>query len=135
MKRMVIFGGLATPAFVFLGGGVALILTEDKASWKVLNIMFTLALLVWCLYSLKRAENKKVWLWVGWGSFWFLGAFVEFWWPALGVGVSIWWYYKNVSNTKTITTLFFSLFFLLAVNQGNAYFFIVIPLIYLASKL
>jgi len=134
IKRMIVFGVLTTPAFVLLGGDIALVVEENKVLWRILNVLFTLALLTWCLYAFKRAENEKIWLWVGWASFWLLGVFVEFWWGALGLGVSIWWYYKNIGILQIVPILFFSLFFLLAINQGNAYFLVAFPVIFFVSK-
>ncbi len=131
---MILFGVLASPAFIFLGGDIAIIVEGNTVIWRSLNVLFTLALLTWCLYSLERGENENIWLWVGWSSFWIVGAFVEFWWGALGLGVSVWWYYKNISFTKIIPALFFSLFFLLAINEGSAYFLVAFLLIYLISK-
>lgn len=86
IKRMILFGVLASPAFIFLGGDIAIIVEGNTVIWRSLNVLFTLALLTWCLYSLERGENENIWLWVGWSSFWIVGAFVEFWWGALGLG-------------------------------------------------
>ncbi|WP_198266658.1 TraX family protein [sulfur-oxidizing endosymbiont of Gigantopelta aegis] len=134
MKRMVIFGLLATPAFVGLGGDLALV-KDGQELWWILNILFTLALLTWCLYCFDRGQTDNYWNWVGWGSFLFGGAFVEFWWGALGLGIAVWLYYKNLDSGVTWSLLGFSLFFLLVVNIGNWWFLMAFPLIYLASKI
>lgn len=134
IKRMLLFGILASPAFILLGGHVALV-SEEKEIWWILNILFSMALLTWCLYSLEKGDNDIKWLWIGWLSFWVGGLFIEFWWSGLGLGVAIWWYFKNKSYSRIILALFFSLLFLLAVNQGNSSFLIAFILILLASKL
>ena len=89
----------------------------------------------WCLFSLEKGEKNKKWLWIGWLSFWIGGLFIEFWWSGLGLGIAVWWYYKNESYSRIFPVLFFSLLILLAVNQGNSSFLIAFLLIFVASKL
>jgi len=134
IKRMLFFGLLATPAFIFIGGDIAIVMGDSLPDWKVLNILFTLALLTGCLLAFEKGQNKKVWLWLGWLSFALLGAFVEYFWGALGLGVTVWWYYKNSSETKTRLVFLLSILFLFILNQANVSFLIAFPLIYIASK-
>lgn len=130
IKRMILFGVLASPAFIFLGGDIAIIVEGNTVIWRSLNVLFTLALLTWCLYSLERGENENIWLW-GWMVFFLDSRCVC---RVLVGGFRPWWYYKNISFTKIIPALFFSLFFLLAINEGSAYFLVAFLLIYLISK-
>jgi hypothetical protein len=85
MKRLALFGVLAMPAFVVMGGiGAAL---------RPLNIMFALLALTATLNLIDRrtigsyAATAAVFL-VG-------GANVEYWWPALAFGIAVWWYCKR----------------------------------------
>ena len=133
IKRMFIFGAIATPAFIGLDGDVAL-LNEGVEVWWVLNVLFTLALLTWCLYCFDLGEKNNIWMWVGWVSFLVCGIFVEYLWGALALGISVWFYYKNRSNGLIWVLLGFSVLFLFAINIGNWWFLLAFPLIYLTSK-
>jgi len=133
IRRMILFGILASPAFMLLDAHVVLVY-EEKELWWGLNILFTMALLTWCLFSFEKGEKAPRWLWVGWLSFWIGGLFIEFWWAGLGLGIAIWRYYKSESYSRIIPVLIFSLLFLLVVNQGNSSFLIAFILIFLVSK-
>ena len=132
ITRMLIAGVVATPVFVGLDGNLALKDGEQEWRW-VGNILFTLALLTFCLYCFERAKSKNYWYWVGWVCFWVLGTFVEYWWAALGLGVAVWLYYKEGSSSPVL--LVFSLFLLLVINQGNWWFMLAFPVIYGVSKM
>lgn len=87
MLRLMIFGMLATPAFIALGGLVN--------GWWPLNILFTLFVLAATLRlieigSLKGYLAACLVFAVG-------GAFVEFWWPSVALGVAIWSYRRQPS--------------------------------------
>lgn len=85
MKRLALFGVLAMPAFVVMGG--------ISAALRPLNIMFALLALTATLNLIDRrtvgsyAAAAAVFL-VG-------GAAVEYWWPALAFGIAVWWYRKQ----------------------------------------
>ena len=85
MKRLALFGVLSLPAFVILGSVHAALLP--------LNIMFTLLVLTAALNLVERgtvggyAAAAAVFL-VG-------GSNVEYWWPAIALGVAVWWYCKR----------------------------------------
>ncbi len=85
MKRLALFGVLAVPAFVVMGG--------ISAALRPLNIMFALLALTATLNLIDRrtvgsyAAAAAVFL-VG-------GAAVEYWWPALAFGIAVWWYRKQ----------------------------------------
>jgi len=134
IKRMFIFGALATPAFIGLGGDVAL-LNNGIESWWVLNVLFTLALLTWCLYCFDMGAKNKAWMWVGWLSFFTGGLFVEYFWGALALGISVWFYYKNRGNGFILVLLGFSMVFLYTINMGYWWFLLAFPVVYLTSKL
>ena len=95
MKRLALFGLLATPAFVALGGLMA--------GWWPLNIMFTLLVttVVAYLLDLRTASSYTVAAIV----FLVAGSSVEFWWPALVFGLAVWWYCKQPSWMSVVLAL------------------------------
>jgi hypothetical protein len=85
MKRLALFGVLATPAFIALGGLLA--------GWWPLNIMFALLAITAMLYLVER---RTVGGYVAAAAvFLVAGSSVEFWWPALAFGIAVWWYCKR----------------------------------------
>lgn len=84
MTRLVVFGALASPAFLALGGLVN--------GWWPLNILFTLLVLTATL-RLLEAGTLKGYLAASL-AFGIGGSLVEFWWPAVAFGVAIWSYTK-----------------------------------------
>jgi hypothetical protein len=92
MIRLAIFGALASPAFMALGGLVD--------SWWPLNILFTLFVLTATLYLLELG-NLKGYLSAGL-VFVLGGSMVEFWWPAVAFGIAIWSYTKQPSGPALI---------------------------------
>lgn len=87
--RLLVVGGVTMPAFVALGGLVA--------GWWPLNIMFTMAAIAGMLHLVDRdsvagrAGAADVFL--------AAGAMVEFWWPALALGLAVWLYSRRPSWT------------------------------------
>lgn len=85
MLRLAIFGALATPPFIGLGGLIS--------GWWPLNIMFALLVMTAILYLLDRRTI--------WGKiiaiivFIIGGSSVEFWWPAVLLGIAVWSYCKQ----------------------------------------
>ncbi len=76
MKRLVVFGLLSTPAFVYLVG------------WWPLNILFTLFTATLIVYLWERGGATRRLL--ACAVFVFGGALVEFWWPALLCCLGAW---------------------------------------------
>ena len=76
MKRLAIFGALATPAFAWLVG------------WWPLNILYTLFIATLLVYLLERG-GKGLWP-LAVVAFVIGGALVEFWWPALLCCLGAW---------------------------------------------
>ena len=76
MKRLAIFGALATPAFAWLVG------------WWPLNILFTLFVATLVVYLLEGGGMGYRLLAVA--AFVIGGALVEFWWPALLCCLGAW---------------------------------------------
>lgn len=92
MIRLAVFGALASPAFLALGG-----LTYN---WWPLNILFTLFVLTATL-RLVEIGSLKGYLAAGM-VFAIGGSLVEFWWPALAFGIAIWIYTKQPSVAALI---------------------------------
>ena len=116
-QRLFIFAVIATPAYIFLGGVI-----DD---WWPLNILFTLLAITIICYLIDKGEgiNKLYALFI----FFAAGAVVEFWWPAIAMGVSIWLFYRIEQKRYLICAVFFcaSLAF---INQ-NFYALLAIPII------
>lgn len=87
MIRLAVFGALASPAFLALGGLVN--------GWWPLNILFTLFTLT-AIIRFIEIGSLKGYLAAGL-TFAIGGSLVEFWWPALAFGVAIWNYSKQPS--------------------------------------
>lgn len=120
MKRLALFGILASPAFVALGGLVG--------GWWPLNIMFTLLTITAVLYLADRGDYL--------GSavlFFFAGSSVEFWWPGLTVGVAAWWYCRR-PDWMPLACGLVGLASLGWVN-GNQWALAALPLLLLAARL
>lgn len=121
MKRLALFGVLAMPAFVIMGGiGAAL---------HPLNIMFALLALTATLNLIDRstigsyAAAAAVFL-VG-------GTNVEYWWPALTFGIAVWWYCKRpgVMPLALAFTALAALWFI----SSNLWAFLAFPCVLVAS--
>ncbi|MBD8829017.1 conjugal transfer protein TraX [Pseudomonas sp. CFBP 13602] len=84
MIRLAIFGALASPAFLALGGLVN--------GWWPLNILFTLFVLTATLRFLE-IRSLPGYLAAA-AAFGLGGSLVEFWWPAIAFGIAIWSYTK-----------------------------------------
>lgn len=88
MKRLAIYGLVATPFFMGLGGLIA--------GWLPLNIMFMLLLATATLYQ-ARTGGKEGLFFAGL-LFVFGGIFVEFWWFALAFFLASWLYCTTTSK-------------------------------------
>ena len=85
--RLLVVGGVTMPAFVALGGLVA--------GWWPLNIMFTMAAIAGMLLLIDR--GTVAYRVCAAGVFLAAGAMVEFWWPALALGLAVWLYCRRPS--------------------------------------
>ena len=118
IKRLTLFGGLSTPAFVYLVG------------WWPLNILFTL----W-------VATLLVYLWEGGGkglrvlavlTFLIGGAFVEFWWPALLCCLTAWVFILRPTAVRLVLWTLATTS--LAVVNGNFAAVVALPLIWGATQ-
>ena len=115
MNRLAIFGLLATPPFIALGGLLA--------GWWPLNILFALLSLTTIIYFL---EGKTIsgYL-IAFAVFIVGGSSVEFWWPALAFGIALWWYCKTPHFAPLIIAVVALL--LLRIINGNYWAFTALP--------
>ena len=89
IKRLALFGLLATPGYIALGG--------LWHGWWPLNIMFTLLAATVILYVFERTKNKYIAVAAAGAIFLVAGSAVEFWWPALVFCIAAWAYCKRPS--------------------------------------
>lgn len=92
MKRLALFGAVATPFFIGLGGLVS--------GWWPFNIMFMLLTATAALYLVEKGSTASMWA----AALVFVvgGAFVEFWWFGLGFCVCSWWYCKTARKAALV---------------------------------
>lgn len=117
MGRLVIFGGLASPAFVGLGG--------LGWGWWPANIMFALLVITACVYLIERGTLLA---YVGAGLVFLVGgAVVEFWWPAVAFGLAVWWHCRR-PGLLPLSTALIALAAFWIINR-NAWAVAVVPLL------
>lgn len=114
--RLIIFGCIAEIPFFMLG--------DLYWSFYPLNVMFTLAALTLTLWQLRNRHYFVAII-----CFLFGGAVGEYWWPALALGIGIFWY-KKTPNFIAIFVIFLSLYSLGFINHNN-YAFLCLPLVIL----
>ncbi len=94
--KLLIFGLIASPAYMTLGGVLY--------GWWPLNILFTLSLstaIIWCLHY----QAMQSWWMLAPLFFLFGGAVVEFWWPAISLIIFSWAYFKTENKVFLIGVL------------------------------
>lgn len=85
MKRLAVFGAVASVPFVALGG--------LAAGWWPLNVLFTLLVVTACAYLVEKGGTLHL---VGAGLVFLVGGgLVEYWWPAVAFGLAVWSYRKR----------------------------------------
>jgi TraX protein len=117
MKRLALFGIMATPPFIGLGGLLA--------GWWPLNILFTLLTLTAIIYCLEQQTLSGYA--IACTAFIVGGSSVEFWWPALAFGIAIWWYLKKLRSSALIIVVL-ALASLRIIN-GNYWAMAAIPIV------
>lgn len=85
MKRLAVFAVIASVPFIALGG--------LYAGWWPLNILFTLLALTATVYLIERGNIVAAAL-----VFMNAGATVEYWWPALLLGLAVWSYTRKPTH-------------------------------------
>jgi len=95
MKRLALYGLVASPFFIALGG--------LAFGWWPLNIMFMLLVTTATLYLAEKGGSLRL---VAAAVVFLLGgAFVEFWWFALAFCIAAWWYCKTASKAPLMVWL------------------------------
>ncbi len=117
MKRLALFGLLATPPFIALGGLLA--------GWWPLNILFALLSMTAIIYFLEQ-QTIDGYL-IACAVFIVGGSSVEFWWPVLALGIALWWYCKTPHIAPLIIALLALL--LLRFINGNYWAFAALPIL------
>ncbi|MGC0987147.1 TraX family protein [Pantoea agglomerans] len=122
VNRLVIFGLMASPAYILLGGVI-----DD---WWPLNILFTLLTITLVIYFIDRGgrKNQVFALLV----FMLCGAVVEFWWPAVLMGVFLWLFFRY-SNPFSIAGAVLACASLWYIND-NFYALLSVPLVLILSR-
>jgi hypothetical protein len=123
IKRLLVFGVIASIPFCALGG--------LYQGWWPLNIMFTLAAITYALYLIEQKTPKS---YIGAGMIVLIvGSSVEFWWPAIILGLTVWWFLKSPSWLP-LTFVAVSLIGLGFCN-GNSWALLAIPIVLAVSRL
>lgn len=120
LKRLLLFGVIATVPFLGLGGLVW--------GWWPLNIMFMLMVAACVMYLLECGGRVRVTLAVL--LFVVGGALVEFWWPALTICMAAWHYCKR-PNWFALLLWMASIAALFLINR-NFWALLALPIIFLA---
>lgn len=120
MKRLAIFGAVASAPFIALGGLIA--------GWWPLNVMATLAVATAVIHFLQAGRK-----WLALLVFLAGGSIVEFWWPGVMLCVAAWQYCKS-PRWSWLAIWFASLSALTIINQ-NWWAFGALPAFLAASEL
>lgn len=118
MLRIFTFGVIASIPYYLLGTALPL------------NILFTLLLIVIVIYLLELRVVTAYFLAVF--AFIVGGAFVEFWWPAIILGVTLFYFlkYKNKLCAAAALAALVSLFYI----NGNHYALLALPLVFITPS-
>ena len=120
IKRTAMVGTITTPIFILLGG--------LAWGWWPLNIMFTLCIATLMLFFV--AKRGRVNMTIAVVVFLIGGAFVEFWWFALGLALAC-WAFCNRPGLGSFVLVIIATAALYAVNK-NLWAFAALPIIALA---
>ncbi|MGJ0492657.1 TraX family protein [Methylobacter sp.] len=126
MKRLVAFGILASVPFIALN-------LNYLHGWPFgpLNVLFTLLIITATAYLVEKGGIvNRVSAFV---VFLFGGSLVEYWWPAVALGLAIWMYCKRPSWTAAAIALlsWAALWFI----NGNLWALVSLPLLLVATRL
>lgn len=123
MKRMALFGMAASVPYIALGG--------LGGGWWPLNVMFTLLLITTTLYLVECGDFGNL---IAAGLLLLVGgSVVEYWWPAIILGIAVWSYCKRPTWVAAVVTLL-ALTTLWFINC-NLWALAVLPLLLVASRL
>ena len=123
LKRLMIYGTLATIPFIGLGG--------IAWGWYPLNIMATLFIAVSIMYLLEKGGTVRFVLAVC--IFIVGGSSVEFWWPGIALCLAAWCYCKR-PGWLALTMWIASIAALFIINR-NLWALAAFPVIFLTSRI
>lgn len=120
--RTALVGVVSTPAFLFLGSTIENI-------WP-LNVMFTMSLIALVIWFIDSGEMSYYYI----AGVMFIagGALVEYWWPAVALGLFTWLYCKK--ETLLTGLAVFAACASLALINNNYWALCSIPIIYLVIR-
>lgn len=122
IKRLAVFGVVASVPFIALGG--------LAAGWWPLNVLFTLLVVATCAYLIEKGGTP----YLAAGGLVFLvgGGLVEYWWPAVVFGLAVWSYCKRPTWAAAAGALLScaALWFI----NGNHWALAAFPLLLAASR-
>ena len=122
MKRLALFGAVASVPFIALGG--------LASGWWPLNVLFTLFVIAG---TLLLVEKGRAGTWIVAGILFMLGgSSVEYWWPAVALGLAVWWHCKRPSWWSAGAAVL-ACVALWPVN-GNMWALGAVPLVLIASR-
>lgn len=121
--RLAFFGSIATVPFVALGGLLH--------GWWPLNILFTLLVTTAVIYLLDGRTTWHGYLAAGL-VFIIGGSLVEYWWPAIALGVALWRWCRSESALAAFAVVLCAAS--LAFINGNFWALASLPLIVAASR-
>jgi len=123
IKRLVSFGILSSFPFIALGGLVS--------GWWPLNVLFTLAVIASVIFYLDgNMPHHKILAAV---IFAVGGAMVEFWWPAILLGVASWYFFRSPSWCSMGFVIL--AFAGLSIINRNAWALAALPLFFFIARL
>jgi hypothetical protein len=123
LKRLAIFGALASAPFMALGGLLA--------GWWPLNVLFTLLVVTATLYRVEQGGPANI---AGAITVFLIGgSSVEYGWPAVVLGVAVWSYSKRPTAAAVAVGLA-AIAALWFINR-NWWAFAALPLLLVASRI
>jgi len=123
LVRLVVSALLATPAYCAMG--------QLPGGWWPLNILWTLAAItsiVW-LWDVRTVTHRMAAV----AIFATGGAVVEFWWPAIALGLACWWYFRTASWPALACAA--AALGSLGLINGNQWALVALPVWLIASRL
>ena len=122
MKRLAVLGTVASVPFLALGG--------LAGGWWPLNVFFTLLIVTACAYLVEKGGTLHLVC----GGLLFLvgGSLVEYWWPAVAFGLTVWSYSKRPTWAAAATALLTCA--ALWLINGNLWALASLPLLLVASR-
>jgi hypothetical protein len=129
MKRLACFGMLAFAPFVALNARAGAV----AGHWWPLNILFALLAIVTIVHALQLTTAAGNW--AAGAIFVVSGALVEFWWPAVGLGVAAWLYFAGSRWSWMALPLGALALLGIGAINGNQWAWAALPIVVGASRL